>query len=32
MRVDNDFNKLNINKLPRNKGAQGASGSNGIVT
>ena len=32
MRVDNDFNKWNINKLPRNKGAQGASGSNGIVT
>lgn len=32
MKVDNDFNKWNINKLPRNKGAQGASGSNGIVT
>ena len=32
MRVDNDFNKWNINKLPRNKGTQGASGSNGIVT
>ena len=32
MRVDNDFNKWNINKLPRTRGAQGASGSNGIVT
>lgn len=32
MIVDNNFNKWNINKLPRNKGAQGASGSNGIVT
>ena len=32
MRVDNNFNKWNINKLPRTRGAQGASGSNGIVT
>lgn len=32
MRVDNNFNKWNINKLPRTKGAQGVSGSNGIVT
>ena len=32
MRVDNDFNKWNINKLPRTRGAQGVGGSNGIVT
>ena len=32
MIVDNNFNKWNINKLPRTRGAQGASGSNGIVT
>ena len=32
MRVDNDFNKWNINKLPRTRGAQGVGSSNGIVT
>ena len=32
MRVDNNFNKWNINKLPRTRGAQGVGGSNGIVT
>ena len=32
MIVDNNFNKWNINKLPRTRGAQGAGGSNGIVT
>lgn len=32
MRVDNNFNKWNINKLPRTRGAQGIGGSNGIVT
>ena len=32
MIVDNDFNKWNINKLPRTKGAQGTTGSTGVVT
>ena len=32
MIVDNNFNKWNINKLPRTKGAQGATGSTGVVT
>lgn len=32
MIVDNNYNKWNINKLPRVKGAQGATGSTGVVT
>lgn len=32
MIVDNNFNKWNINKLPRTKGAQGTTGSSGVVT
>lgn len=32
MIVDNNYNKWNINKLPRTKGAQGTTGYTGVVT